>query len=60
MLRNSLWIGMTIVALVFVFALPTSSDHGLPKHTVLPAKTLSSPYGTPTLSNPPSTPTGMP
>lgn len=54
MLRNFLWIGVTIVALVFVLALPTSSDHGLPTHTVLPAKTLPSPN---VPSMPPTPPT---
>jgi hypothetical protein len=60
MLRNFLWIGATIMALVFVFALPTSSDHGLPTHTVLPGKTLPSPADSPMPSNPTSASAGVP
>lgn len=60
MLRNFLWIAVTIVALVFVLALPTSSDHGLPTHTVLPAKTQPSPNAPSMPSNPPPSSPAVP
>lgn len=60
MLRNFLWIGVTIMALVFVFALPTSSDHGLPTHVVLPGKKLPSPEVSSMPSNPPSSSAALP